>query len=197
MICVSSCLSTRSCTRRPHSSSGSVITWELAHETQSANHMMDAQRDDGEGAEPTLVMGASIVMEWIRAIEECLRCELPARFKTFKKWFDTLVVFQTRSNERSCVRSTLNANKQLEDFMSWQGTPRVSIMCLPAPSPSLPRDVVDLTSREPFLRSLCLLDWMSGEKKTPHSNTNTAQVQWRGSLWLPVQYFSHLFKAFK
>lgn len=26
---------------------------------------------------------------------------------------------------------------------------------------------MDLTSREPFLRSLCLLDWMSREKKTP------------------------------
>ena len=46
---------------------------------QSVNHMMDARRDDGEGDVPTLVMGASIVMEWIRAIEECLRCELPAR----------------------------------------------------------------------------------------------------------------------
>ncbi len=43
--------------------------------------MMDAQRDDGEGDEPTLVMGASIVMEWIRAIEECLRWELPGRMK--------------------------------------------------------------------------------------------------------------------
>lgn len=39
--------------------------------------MMDAWKDVGEGGEPTLVMGASIVMEWIRAIEECLRCELP------------------------------------------------------------------------------------------------------------------------
>lgn len=28
---------------------------------------------------PTLVMGASIVMEWIRAMEECLLCELPDR----------------------------------------------------------------------------------------------------------------------
>lgn len=47
--------------------------------------MMDAQKDDGEEDEPTLVMGASIVMEWIRAIEECLRCELPDRTKTTKK----------------------------------------------------------------------------------------------------------------
>lgn len=30
---------------------------------------------DGEG--PTLVMGASMVIEWIRAIDECLLCELP------------------------------------------------------------------------------------------------------------------------
>lgn len=41
--------------------------------------MMEAGRDDGEGDEPTLVMGASIVMEWMRAIEECLRCELPGK----------------------------------------------------------------------------------------------------------------------
>jgi len=35
----------------------------------------------GEGGEkqglPTLVMGASMVMEWIRAIDECRRCVLP------------------------------------------------------------------------------------------------------------------------
>lgn len=48
---------------------------------QSANHMMDVGKDGGEGDEPTFVMGASIVMEWIRAIEECLRCELPDRKK--------------------------------------------------------------------------------------------------------------------
>lgn len=41
--------------------------------------MMEAERDDEEGNVPTLVMGASIVMEWIRAIDECLRCELPER----------------------------------------------------------------------------------------------------------------------
>lgn len=46
---------------------------------QCANHMMEAGREDGEQDEPTLVMGASIVMEWIRAIEECRRCELPVR----------------------------------------------------------------------------------------------------------------------
>lgn len=40
--------------------------------------MMEADRDK-EGNVPTLVMGASIVMEWIRAIDECLRCELPGR----------------------------------------------------------------------------------------------------------------------
>lgn len=44
--------------------------------------MMYALRGDGEGDEPTLVMGASMVMEWIRAIEECLRCELPVSEKT-------------------------------------------------------------------------------------------------------------------
>lgn len=43
-----------------------------SHEMQSADH------------EPTLVMGASIVMEWIRAIEECLRCELPGGVKNNK-----------------------------------------------------------------------------------------------------------------
>lgn len=38
-----------------------------------ADHMMESGRDEGEGDEPTLVMGASIVMEWILAMEECLR----------------------------------------------------------------------------------------------------------------------------
>lgn len=42
---------------------------------------MEAGKDDEEGVEPTLVIGASIVMEWIRAIEECLRCELPGSMK--------------------------------------------------------------------------------------------------------------------
>lgn len=51
---------------------------------QSADHVMDAWRDDRKGHKPTLVMGASIVMEWIRAIEECLRCELPDGVK-YKK----------------------------------------------------------------------------------------------------------------
>lgn len=51
---------------------------------QSANHMMEAERDE-EGNVPTLVMGASIVMEWIRAIDECLRCELPGRRREKKK----------------------------------------------------------------------------------------------------------------
>lgn len=45
---------------------------------------MDGWSGDGEGDEPTLVMGASIVMEWIRAIEECLRCELPGRMNLRK-----------------------------------------------------------------------------------------------------------------
>lgn len=48
---------------------------------QSADHMMGAWR---KGHEPTLVMGASIVMEWIRAIEECLLCELPGGVKDNK-----------------------------------------------------------------------------------------------------------------
>lgn len=43
--------------------------------------MMEAGRDEEEGNEPTLVMGASMVMEWILAIEECLRCELPGSMK--------------------------------------------------------------------------------------------------------------------
>lgn len=34
---------------------------------------------DNESGEPTLVIGASMVIEWIRAIDECLRCELPGR----------------------------------------------------------------------------------------------------------------------
>lgn len=46
--------------------------------------MMEAERDE-EGNVPTLVMGASIVMEWIRAIDECLRCELPGRRRERKK----------------------------------------------------------------------------------------------------------------
>lgn len=85
MACVSSSLSARSCTRSPRGSFGSVITQGLSHEMQSADHMMDAWRGDGEGDEPTLVMGASIVMEWIRAIEECLRCELPGRLNKKRK----------------------------------------------------------------------------------------------------------------
>lgn len=54
---------------------------------QSANHMMEAERDE-EGNVPTLVMGASIVMEWIRAIDECLRCELPERRREKKNHID-------------------------------------------------------------------------------------------------------------
>lgn len=46
---------------------------------------MDGWRGDGEGHLFTLVMGASIVMEWIRAIEECLRCELPGKMNLRKK----------------------------------------------------------------------------------------------------------------
>lgn len=34
---------------------------------------------DNESGGPTLVIGASMVIEWIRAIDECLRCELPGR----------------------------------------------------------------------------------------------------------------------
>lgn len=34
---------------------------------------------DGGAGGPTLVMGASMVIEWIRAIDECLRWELPGR----------------------------------------------------------------------------------------------------------------------
>lgn len=47
------------------------------------HHVMDDQRDDGRGFEPTLVMGASIVMEWIRAIDECLLWEPPDRVKKY------------------------------------------------------------------------------------------------------------------
>lgn len=81
MVCVACSLGASSCTRSAHGGCGSFITQKFSHEIQSADHMMDAQRDDGEGDEPTLVMGASIVMEWIRAIEECLRWELPGRMK--------------------------------------------------------------------------------------------------------------------
>lgn len=61
---------------------------------QSANHMIEAGRDDEEGNVPTLVMGASIVMEWIRAIDECLRCELPGRRRKKKKITTSNVYFQ-------------------------------------------------------------------------------------------------------
>lgn len=60
-----------------------------------------------------------------------------------------------------------------QHLMQTDNRPEFSVIYLPSLSPSLPRDVVDLTSREPFLLSLCLLDWMSGEKKTPHVNTQT------------------------
>lgn len=62
---------------------------------------MDDRRGDGEGHLRTLVMGASIVMEWIRAIEECLRCELPGK---------------------------MNLREKKEGSLSWQETPRVSII---------------------------------------------------------------------
>ncbi len=44
------------------------------------------------GDEPTLVMGASIVMEWIRAIEECLRCELPRKMKRVRKFLHIILL---------------------------------------------------------------------------------------------------------
>lgn len=56
--------------------------------------MIEAGRDDEEGNVPTLVMGASIVMEWIRAIDECLRCELPGRRRKKKKITTSNVYFQ-------------------------------------------------------------------------------------------------------
>lgn len=37
--------------------------------------------------------------------------------------------------------------------------------------PSLPRDVVDLTSRDPFLMSLCLQVWVSVKKMILHNDT--------------------------
>lgn len=81
MVCVALSLGACSCTRTAHGDCGSSITQEFSHEIRSANHVTDARGGD----EPTLVMGASIVMEWIRAIEECLRCELPVRMKKTKK----------------------------------------------------------------------------------------------------------------
>lgn len=41
--------------------------------------------------------------------------------------------------------------------------------------PSLPRDVVDLTSSDPFLLSLCLEVWISVDKKTPPNGISTAK----------------------
>lgn len=83
MVCVALSLGACSCTRTARGDCGSSITQEFSHEIRSANRVTDA-RGGGED-EPTLVMGASIVMEWIRAIEECLRCELPVRMKKTKK----------------------------------------------------------------------------------------------------------------
>lgn len=83
--------------------------------------MTDAQRDDGEGDEPTLVMGASIVMEWIRAIEECLRCELPGRMKKKIPIIQQQIKLQFSNHCLMsvfcvCVQSTLDANRQLGRF---------------------------------------------------------------------------------
>lgn len=54
-----------------------------SHEMPSADHVMGCS-GEGKGHEPTFVMGASIVMEWIRAIEECRLCELPGGGKDNK-----------------------------------------------------------------------------------------------------------------
>lgn len=39
---------------------------------------------DGDAGGLTLVMGASMVIEWMRAIDECLRWELPGKTKAKK-----------------------------------------------------------------------------------------------------------------
>lgn len=95
--------------------------------------MIEAGRDDEEGHEPTLVMGASIVMECIRAIEECLRCELPG---TMNRHPHIIIVanilklhIMTKETQQQiklqlsnhllmsvCVQPTLDANTQLGRF---------------------------------------------------------------------------------
>lgn len=109
----------------------------------------------GEVSEPTLVMGASIVMEWILAMEECLRWELPKNNNNN----NNIRPINTYCKHTRCSQA---AKKQPE-------FPSTNSLWF---SPSLPRDVVDLTSREPFLRSLCLQDWMSGERE----RENTPQI---------------------
>lgn len=112
---------------------------------------------DNESGGPTLVMGASMVIEWIRAIDECLRCELPGRTEAAQR--KNYLKFE---QQQKCICSSNQCPINTKT--------RVEILYKPteasSPSPSLPRDV-DLTSREPFLRSLCLLDWMSGDQKAP------------------------------
>lgn len=46
--------------------------------------MTDTETYDGAAGGHTLVMGASMVIEWIRAIDECLRWELPGRMEEKK-----------------------------------------------------------------------------------------------------------------
>lgn len=67
---------------------------------QSADHVMDAWRDDRKGHKPTLVIGASIVMEWIRAIEECLRCELPDGVRVTKNKKNYLTYFLIKKTNK-------------------------------------------------------------------------------------------------
>lgn len=175
MACVSSSLSARSCTRSPHSSFGSVITqvcwsydgclegwwggrWTHLGDGSFYSHGVDS----GHWGVPSL--WASWQDEQEKQKHFVIQQQIQLQFS---KHF---LMSVCASNQH------LMQTNNWEGFISWQETPRVSIICLPSPSPSLPRDVVDLTSREPFLRSLCLLDWMSGEKKTPYIDTNTSLV---------------------
>lgn len=115
----------------------------------------------GEVSEPTLVMGASIVMEWILAMEECLRWELPKNNNN-----NNIRPINTYCKHTRCSQA---AKKQPE-------FPSTNSLWF---SPSLPRDVVDLTSREPFLRSLCLQDWMSGERESEREKTHLKSTTWK------------------
>lgn len=57
---------------------------------------------DGGAGGPTLVMGASMVIEWIRAIEECLRWELPGRVKAKTRKILNKLTFEMKQNSICC-----------------------------------------------------------------------------------------------
>lgn len=70
---------------------------------------------------PTLVMGASIVMEWIRAIEECLLCELPGRRDKKNLNLQSNNKLRCTYDLYKCVQSTLIANRSLGRFYKLTG----------------------------------------------------------------------------